>query len=138
MSQQKGGSFVRDKLARDVLVLPHSRYRYVRGRELLHSFRTDFPYFARETFLYLVYPKHLELYTCTSNLSLSRVSTFRTRKRERKRSRKEEEQEYCIARRKFVQGIDSMFPKRSELGLRDRTAEERGGKRGSCTFFASF
>ena len=65
MSQQKGGSFV----------LPHSRYRYVRGRELLHSFRTDSPYFARETFpsYRLVYPKHLELYTCTSNLFLSLV-----------------------------------------------------------------
>lgn len=75
MSQQKGGSFVRDKLAGDVLVLPHSRYRYVRGRELLHSFRTDSPYFARETFpsYRLVYPKHLELYTCTSNLFLSLV-----------------------------------------------------------------
>lgn len=72
-----------------------------------------------------------------TSLSLSRASTFR-RRRERKRSRKEEEREYSIARRKFVQGIDSMFPKRSELGLRDRTAEERGGKRGSCTFFASF
>lgn len=47
MSQQKGGSLVRDKLAGDVLVLPHSCYRYVRGREL-HSFRTDSPYF--ETF----------------------------------------------------------------------------------------
>lgn len=73
MSQQKSGSFVRDKLAGDVLVLPHSRYRYVRGRELLHSFRTDSPYFARETFPSVVYPKHLELYTCTSNLFLSLV-----------------------------------------------------------------
>lgn len=33
MSQQKGGSFVRDKLAGDVLAfVSHSRYRYVRER----------------------------------------------------------------------------------------------------------
>lgn len=88
MSQQKGGSLVRDKLAGDVLVLPHSRYRYVRGRELLHSFRTDFPYFARETFLYLVYPKHLELYTCTSNLSLS-LSCFHFPEEKRKETQQE-------------------------------------------------
>ena len=90
MSQQKGGSFVRDKLAGDVLVLPHSRYRYVRGRELLHSFRTDSPYFARETFpsYRLVYPKHLELYTCTSNLSLS-LSCFHFPEEKRKETQQE-------------------------------------------------
>lgn len=88
MSQQKGGSFVRDKLAGDVLVLPHSRYRYVRGRELLHSFRTDSPYFARETFPSMVYPKHLELYTCTSNLSLS-LSCFHFPEEKRKETQQE-------------------------------------------------
>ena len=135
MSQQKGGSLVRDKLAGDVLVLPHSCYRYVRGREL-HSFRTDSPYF--ETFPSYEYIRN----TCNFTLvrPLSRASTFRTRRRERrkgKRRRREEGREYCIARArpKFVHRFD--VSKRSELGLRDRTAEEKAGKRGSSTFFAT-
>lgn len=141
MSQQKGGSFVRDKLAGDVLAfVSHSRYRYVRERSGVAaassaSFRISDLVISREKlsrlmeqFIYIYISQHVELYTLhTSNLP---ASTFLE---EERRKAKEE----LVL---FVQGQNSWHRfdrfQRSELGLRDRTAEERTG--GSSSLFATF
>lgn len=141
MSQQKGGSFVRDKLAGDVLAfVSHSRYRYVRERSGVAaassaSFRISDLVISREKlsrlmeqFIYIYISQHVELYTLhTSNL---RASTFLE---EERRKAKEE----LVL---FVQGQNSWHRfdrfQRSELGLRDCTAEERTG--GSSSLFATF
>lgn len=141
MSQQKGGSFVRDKLAGDVLVSPHSCYRYVRGRELLLLFERILV-ISREKLFRLTSITLGTLHLRATSLSLSRASTFQTRRRERRRKEGGKKSDVLCCFRALPQNsgksIDSMLSKRSELGLRDRTAEERAGKGGSSPFLRVF
>lgn len=141
MSQQKGGSFVRDKLAGDVLVSPHSCYRYVRGRELLLLFERILV-ISREKLFRLTSITLGTLHLRATSLSLSLVLPLSKRGEEKGEGKREERRATCCVVRALPQNsgksIDSMLSKRSELGLRDRTAEERAGKGGSSPFLRVF
>lgn len=143
MSQQKGGSFVRDKLAGDVLAfVSHSRYRYVRERSGVAaassaSFRISDLVISREKLSRLMEQFiYIYIYPNTSNFTLYTRATFSRASTFLEEERRKAKEELVL----FVQGQNSWHRfdrfQRSELGLRDRTAEERTG--GSSSLFATF
>lgn len=95
MSQQKGGSFVRDKLAGDVLVSPHSCYRYVRGRELLLLFERILV-ISREKLFRLTSITLGTLHLRATSLSLSLVLPLSRRGEEKGEGKREERRASCV------------------------------------------
>lgn len=144
MSQQKGGSFVRDKLAGDVLAfVSHSRYRYVRERSGVAaassaSFRISDLVISREKlsrlmeqFIYIYISQHVELYTLhTSNL-LSRFHFSRRREEKGERGA-------CIVRTraKFVASIRSFPTIRTRVTRPHCGGEDRGKFFPFCNFLS--
>lgn len=140
MSQQKGGSFVRDKLAGDVLVSPHSCYRYVRGRELLLLFERILV-ISREKLFRLTSITLGTLHLRATSLSLSRATTFQTRRRERRRKEggKKSDVLCCSC---FAPKFGQKHRFDAFQTIRTRVTRPhcggKGRKRGKFTFFASF
>lgn len=140
MSQQKGGSFVRDKLAGDVLVSPHSCYRYVRGRELLLLFERILV-ISREKLFRLTSITLGTLHLRATSLSLSCFHFPDEEKRKAKeRGRKEERRVVLFSC--FAPKFGQKHRFDAFQTIRTRVTRPhcggKGRKRGKFTFFASF
>lgn len=139
MSQQKGGSFVRDKLAGDVLVSPHSCYRYVRGRELLLLFERILV-ISREKLFRLTSITLGTLHLRATSLSLSCFHFPDEEKRKAKeRGRKEERRVVLFVLCPKIRAKASIrcFPNDPNSGY-ETALRRKGQEKGEVHLFCEF